>query len=496
MPLEPQDRRLPPRPSVMLSRLVLENFKPYSGVVDIPLRRITLLFGANSGGKSSIIQSLLLLKQTEGDRPGRFSANAPLVLRGDQVDLGAFISMVHGHDLSRAVKIGASLAQVGEPGAAIVLRQMSLDSEMEVVRKEFRVLNQVLHLLPEANGESGERRRAVQSSRQVFFSDEISKFAKDLMRNESLEDLNAVFNGVDWEQCATEPELIGRFERLGTLSVLARDFQRLDGSPLELDRDARDDDYLSSGSRIGRWREGQNYVATAVLESVFKSITRLSRAISRSSYLGPLRAMPERLHVASGEHLDDVGSAGENLVSILAASPRDLRRVNDALVQMKIPYELSIQRLTDRDMVGAIGEVHSLLLRDIRTGVAVAATEVGFGISQVLPVVVECLTPRGTPLIIEQPEIHLHPALQTQLADLFVEASSNGRQIIAETHSEHLILRLQRLVRRRLIAPDEICVLYAGDGQVNRLRLNERGEFIDEWPGGFFDERLEELFGD
>jgi len=90
--------------------------------------------------------------------------------------------------------------------------------------------------------------------------------------------------------------------------------------------------------------------------------------------------------------------------------------------------------------------------------------------------------------------------LQTRLADLFVEMLDRDRQVILETHSEHMILRLQRLVRRGRLSPDDVCVLHVSvdsDGQnVVRLRLNSRGEFIDEWPGGFFDERLEEIFGD
>ena len=482
---------------MMLSRLILGNFKAYDGVVDVPLRRITLLFGANSGGKSTIIQSLLLLKQTQGDLPLLSMANDSLVLRGDQVDLGSFVSMVHGHDMSRSVTIGASSDDPGEPGASIVLRQESLDSNIEVVRQELRIFGQVMQLLPASSGEGREGRSEIRPSRQSIYRGEVSAFAKALLNHENREALDRVFVDLDWEQCLTDPEFVGLFVRRGALGLNIRDFERADGLPqadIESDWDYQEDG--DARPRFGRGRGDQDYPANAVLNDVVGSVNRMSGMIGRLSYLGPLRAMPERLHVVSGERVRGVGSAGENVVSVLAGSPRDIERVNAVLVQMGIPYELSIKKLTDPDTLGAIGEIYSLLLRDTRTGVGVAATDVGFGISQVLPVIVECLNSRGGPLIIEQPEIHLHPALQTQLADLFVDASSRGRQIIAETHSEHLILRLQRLVRRGLISPDEISVLYVGGGRVDRLRLNERGEFIDEWPGGFFDERLEELFGD
>ena len=113
----------------------------------------------------------------------------------------------------------------------------------------------------------------------------------------------------------------------------------------------------------------------------------------------------------------------------------------------------------------------------------------------------------------------MEPAtIQARLMDLFIEQSQprhrggmannlgviderGNRQFILETHSEHMILRLQKAIRLGRISPNRVSVLYVERGQdghshVKRLRLNDSGEFIDEWPGGFFDERLEEIFGD
>lgn len=109
--------------------------------------------------------------------------------------------------------------------------------------------------------------------------------------------------------------------------------------------------------------------------------------------------------------------------------------------------------------------------------------------------------------------MHLHPAAQIGLGDLFIEAVKNlpSQQLLIETHSEHLLLRLLRRIRQTTdstlppnkagLSPDQLTVICfeppAGDlpTSIYRLRVDEQGEFLDPWPRGFFDERAEELFG-
>lgn len=232
----------------------------------------------------------------------------------------------------------------------------------------------------------------------------------------------------------------------------------------------------------------------------------LDSAMRRLQYLGPLRDVPDRLSILTGERLSEVGIRGENLVGLLARSPGIVNQVNKWLLRLEIPYEIEVMGLGDTNVSVAIGDVHCLLLKDVRTGVSVSTSDVGFGISQILPVVVASLTMIGT-LCIEQPEIHLHPGLQARLGDLFAQAYLDGaekdesRQFILETHSEHLVLRMQRLIRRGTLKPEDVCVLHVGfdDGGrsvVKRLEIDSLGDFTTDWPGGFFDERLDEVFGD
>ena len=142
-------------------------------------------------------------------------------------------------------------------------------------------------------------------------------------------------------------------------------------------------------------------------------------------------------------------------------------------------------------------------------------SDVGVGVSQMIPIIVGCLADGIGLLIVEQPELHVHPAIQVGLGDLLIhvinannEGAFGSKSLIVETHSEHIMLRLLRRVRETAegdlppgapsLTPDPLSIVYvepADDGVNFRpLRIDEEGEFIDRWPSGFFEERAEELF--
>lgn len=153
--------------------------------------------------------------------------------------------------------------------------------------------------------------------------------------------------------------------------------------------------------------------------------------------------------------------------------------------------------------------IRELALIDQRTGATVSHRDVGIGISQVLPVLVMAYASEGKILAMEQPEIHLHPALQAELGDVFIESALGERKntFILETHSEHLILRIMRRLRESSegslppgipqLTADDVQVLYVEplqEGSVAReMPLNSHGELVKAWPGGFFEEGLREV---
>ena len=142
-------------------------------------------------------------------------------------------------------------------------------------------------------------------------------------------------------------------------------------------------------------------------------------------------------------------------------------------------------------------------------------TQVGSGLGYVLPVLAALCDAHQVLILIQQPELHLHPALQAAMGDVFVEASQRSKpstgcapRFVIETHSEHLLLRVLKRLRQTgkgvsvndlRVGPDDVSILYFdpkpnGTTTVKELRLSADGEFFDRWPRGFFTERYEELF--
>ena len=125
--------------------------------------------------------------------------------------------------------------------------------------------------------------------------------------------------------------------------------------------------------------------------------------------------------------------------------------------------------------------------------------DVGFGITQILPIIVQGIVSQSKTICVEQPEIHLHPRLQARLTDFFIDSlERNSTQWIVESHSELLVRRIPRRIKECTLSPDDVSVLYVDpissqESRIVELRIDETGEFVDDWPSGFFEERFEEI---
>ncbi len=211
---------------------------------------------------------------------------------------------------------------------------------------------------------------------------------------------------------------------------------------------------------------------------------------------GPLRTSPKRTYLASGETPQDVGLQGESIFAILWASKwnkrlRDsvLRPANRWLHNFGIAAKLDIKRIG--------GSYFTLLITDPQLGVEANFADVGFGASQLLPAVVETLyAPVGSTMIMEQPEIHLHPAAQGVLGDFFVEQVRRGQQLIVETHSEHLVSRVLRRIGERQFTESDVIIYYCQptpEGtSIQKIPVDEFGHFGEGLPAGFFDQGYQE----
>jgi predicted ATPase len=506
--------------------LRLGQVKGFADVANVPLAPITLIFGWNSAGKSTILQSLLLLKQTleEGDQ-----LRPSLVVNGSLTQLGSFRNLVHRHDIEATVQLGieagddpwARVSQVPSrlipAGMSLNFRQADTESTVTGGHWNLRFGDTACHVpfsLVTSALDVDERRARPRitltsdktTRRQlIHFVRYIRDFGKD---DPAWRQFSRTASRVFLAPTrATAPKLEQLSDTAIAEAVMSLKFsglqagRRMDrmgaagglGFAPEMLDDARSAETGSSSSRVDLERRLVEQVLTSAISRADSTGRQLT---SRVVYLGPFRQPPERLVLLTGEQFADVGSAGQNTIALLARSEPLREEVDRWLSRLNVPYQLAVDPLeTTREMLGDV-LVAGLRERDTKT--AVGMRDVGFGISQVLPVIVQAVGGRGTLLAVEQPELHVHPRLQAELGDLFVEQAKRGSRFLLETHSEHLILRLLALVRKGEFDPDDLAVLYVdhddnNNSVIQRLRIDEDAEFLDRWPHGFFIERRAEL---
>ena len=245
---------------------------------------------------------------------------------------------------------------------------------------------------------------------------------------------------------------------------------------------------------------------------IVKDLTlELERKLNGIHYLGPLREFPKRAYIWTGEVPDHVGFQGkETIAAILASKDRAISRGNRTRY---LPFERVIA-----EWLKELGVIYSFEVQQIAKGrreyevrvqispdsEMVKLPDVGFGVSQVLPVIVECFYAKtGSTILMEQPEIHLHPSVQAKLADIFsvaVKAKENGQdrniQLLVESHSEYFLRRLQRKIAEREIPTELVAVYFCqskrGKSEIVPLKMDEIGNILN-WPMNFFGDQMDDI---
>lgn len=480
--LEAPPERTAARPSAsgrLLTELRLSSFKSVGEAITVPLKPLTLIYGRNSAGKSSLIQSVLFMKQSV--EAGRVTSNGPYA------SLGSVAGVAHNHG-DGPISVGISFASSPD-----------IDS-MAVLPNPRESRSVAFAFAPDA-------RQTQPSTVEIGLGEQ--RFIWH--RNET----NPQHVDIDLEQLMSMTELSysqssvfppRRKSTSNQPGAVKREFRRMDMASAEFVLEhltpraptaellAEVKHRMSGGTRTGRI-EGILRTVGALFGAVGDE---LSGIVGKIAYLGPLRRAPERISVRSpeAERLD--------VPFFLLDNTSEREEVSSKLRQLGVPYELDVVTVSNPADQSLFGDMAALVLTDTRTGVRLSPADVGFGISQVLPIVTELSARTNSVILIEQPEIHLHPAMQADLADILIDSideAGRANQVIAETHSENIMLRVQRRVREGTLSADDVAVLYvdqddAGDAYVRRLRLDKEGDFLDSWPHGFFAERFDEVFGE
>ena len=595
-----------------ITSLGLKNFKTIgASLQEINIAPITLLFGPNSAGKSTVLQSLIYLREIVCKR----NLNPDQTeLGGSWLDLGGFKNLVHGHDLDEAIEISAEIALDNEelPGYLSSYEQDMLDefglpavadffSEISSAKVTLRLrwsnsLNCVVVERYECwlnNNEVAQISSAL-DGRQIIverlalasdglqaaveaFPDSVpfSQFLNDLinasvvirstielydsrlLKDKSIGDLEQLIETDDLpprqllDRLKTElkhrssrrahnlgtkvDNLLEQYDAIPTLEFIGLHHQRDALPDIKLGLEFDSEVWQEQEEQIGIHQAHQHLAMAVINAAVCGPLHCLSEWLDDLSYIGPLRDLPPRnilprstpdksrwaKGIAAWELLPTAKTSlieemnfwlGEECLDsgyqLLVKKYRELEDSHPLYRMLDDELELDDLAII-KELLEDLPHKVRVCLKEESSGLEVMPQDIGVGISQLFPVIALSVIQKSGLVSIEQPELHIHPRLQVELADVFVRyAKQSNAMFLLETHSEHLILRLLRRVRQATeqdnlpdivtLEPDDLAVHYVeptdAGTEFKKLRVSSDGDFIDEWPHGFFDERDEELF--
>jgi len=418
------------------------------------LAPITGLFGSNSSGKTSLIQLLLLMKQT-----AESTDRAQVLNFGDErsyTSLGTFGDVVSEHDRNSLLDWSVSwttekeldIADPEHPGQTLFAgRDFRLAASVRETSRERLVVESLTY---ELNGHKFRMRRKADARNRYELRAEAGgfRFKRPVGRPWDLPAPVKFYGFPD--------QVKARFQNAGFLGDLQLAFEDL-------------------------------------MAGIY--------------YLGPLREYPQRQYIWAGGQPEDVGIRGERVVdALLASRAREItisrgKGRKRLLLEEYVAVWLQELGLIQQFAVETLAEgsnLYQIRVRKTARSPEVLITDVGFGVSQILPVLVLCFyVPPHSIIVLEQPEIHLHPSVQAGLADVIVDAVRKRHvQVIVESHSEYLLQRLQRRIAEEEISPGEtalyFCDTVGGSSTLLPLEVDIFGN-ITNWPKDFFGDSFGEM---
>jgi len=445
----------------MLTSMRIQNFKAWKDTDNVRLAPLTIIFGPNSAGKSSMGHLLLALKQTA------LSTDRHRALHlGDAnslIDLGTYEECIHNHDISQSLsfKLAWKLSdrlELKDPlqkGRRYSGDQLSLNIRLNANKMGQPELSELRYRL---------------------YDKDIETLDFDYSRKRSSKNFDYKSN----------PYKLVRTE----------------GRPWPLDEPEKF--YRISDKSRAKFQNSDFLVDFALA---------VEEMIGRFYYIGPLREYPKRIYQWSGDTPEDVGHKGEYAIAAILAAKLHERKLNRGPKARLLAFDEFIAGwLKDLGIIQSFSvspvakgrKEYEVLVKTRSASSEVKISDVGFGVSQVLPALVEAFyCPPGSVVWMEQPEIHLHPQVQSELADMFIsaiKARENGKdrnvQLIVESHSEHFLNRLQRRVAEKVITPDDIaiyfCTFSGRAAKLVPLQVDLFGD-IANWPENFFGDEMADL---
>jgi len=579
----------------MIKEWKLDNFKSIDEEKDLEFRPLTIFTGANSSGKSTILQSILLVTQTLQSP----IASRSILLNGWFKKFGTYTDIVNRRDYNKNIKIGYRLSNDGlidneyyRMRYGELVKDMNCEFELSSDGNPDNLQPILLytHILTTIRGDkqdskeiidiqkggerTAEEKIVIEKCKSTYTS---SDFEYTISTNNRSRFRYYGNNDIEWKYIGASlfhflPNyaiVYGRYkdqlkQRLTESLVLGRPYNSTQDGEKEkiipyiqeraleiLDEIYKKKKY-SNEEKFSRVRDGMirkltlprllqlfRYATLDVsekqkyVESIVSKLDDIQEQYitdrwplyyltgvdfvrdffnDRIKYLGPLREEPRSLYpLESNGNTFDLGLKGENTAAVFENNKtRKIKYISPKHFEGGMVGELKPEEGTLSEAINAwlvyLGVANKMSTNDkgkmghelkITTDIKEMEqdlTHVGVGVSQILPILVMCfLAGKGDSIILEQPELHLHPKVQTRLADFFVSINALGKQCILETHSEYLINRLRYLVAKtddEKIANDTMIYFVEkedGHSIYRSITINKYG-VIDDWPKGFFDE--------
>ncbi len=430
----------------MITHIRMKNFKSWADSGEVQLAPLTGFFGTNSSGKSSLLQMLLLLKQTTEQKDAE-----EVIFFGNEnslVNLGNFREVIHGH------RLGAEL--------------------------EFELACELTHSRSNNNNIPKDGSQSKQMVNRFAFSGMIQT-----------EQGKSIVKRIAYRSSPEARESIIYHE--GSIFFPSRYEEERDQHKINLNTCYGKTSSIGVSKSIKHLRE-----FSASFEELFSHV----------DYLGPVRVQPQRHHHWEGTHPKGIDPWGGSAIdALLSAGVRKLKssnkedaaliedRISEWLQKMELAHSfqlISTEALDDQN--------YEVRIQKSPGSAEVTLADMGYGLADVLPMLVYCYyVPEGSTLILEQPGIHLHPMVQSQLADLLIEVITvRNLQILVESHSEHLLTRLQRRIAEKQIDQNNVALYFCrnneGVSTIEKLDVDSESGDIKNWPENFFGDVMGDMF--
>jgi len=493
--------------------MTIQNFKAFGEKVEIRVAPITVICGPNSSGKSSTTQVVRLLRQTLKN-----TSNNELQLTGRDIDLGTLDLALHKGNRNRPFKFGWLMRLSNDEQMGFELSFSGKAKTKTTSGQAIENHTQDLLLANIVISSPGQPlislRLTDEGTYKLDGNASVDNFIEAMHR--SVDELEAHLM-VEGKKTTTKTSLANEvyLEMIKEWKGLSKRKINECMKQLEIVRSPSG----STGRFLQTSGRAPEIAFDVVANNVLSRAQSLIAALNSSVSIGGLRLSPKRIFpIDDSRKIENVGNEGGEFAQILFHNSQAVKQINLWLKKLEIPYTVTTEKINS-----IAGRFIALSLRDRKNGHDVTLAEVGLGVSQILPILTQLAidkhrygptskkhrngptstTPiRGIRLrTVEQPELHLHPRLQAALADIFIDATGSGKPLwMIETHSEALVLRLQRRIREKKLDPSDIAINYvrANDRRgsvVHQIRLDEDGDFLDDWPDGFFEEAFQERFG-